>query len=157
MKPVTIILIAVAALAGQALATDCDRSRDALDRGDRSLAQQTAVPLRQQLAAVAEQLELSAKDRYWNRRYDDAVQLYHLLIKAGRAEYDDLYNLACCYARVGKTAAAAKYLRLSVEGGFTDVGHIITDPDFDGVKDTPAFKAVIDELIGAQAQAAVVR
>ncbi|MCU0606813.1 MAG: hypothetical protein MUF78_05210 [Candidatus Edwardsbacteria bacterium] len=151
----TIILIAIAALAGPALAADVVRTRDAQSVGAPVQIRPTPASLRQQLAAVAERLELSAKDRYWNRKYDDAVTFYHLLIKAGRAEYDDLYNLACCYARLGKVAPAAKYLGMSVQGGFTDVRHIIADPDFEGIRDTPAFKAVVDGLIADQARAAV--
>ncbi len=153
MKTATILLIAATLLAGQALAAERSQPADAMNLVNPAPDRHPVAPLRQQLSATAERLELSAKDSYWNRRYLEAVTFYRLLIKAGRAEYDDLYNLACCYARLGKSAPAAKYLSMSVQGGFKDVRHIVSDPDFDGIRDAPAFKAVVDGLIGAQAQA----
>lgn len=153
MKTVIMLLIAATLLGGQALAAGSSQPADAMNLVSPAPDRHPAAPLRQRLSAAAERLELSAKDSYWNRRYREAVTFYRLLIQAGRAEYDDLYNLACCYARLGKAAPAAKYLGMAVQGGFTDVRHIVSDPDFESVRDTPAFKAVVDGLIGAQAQA----
>jgi hypothetical protein len=107
-------------------------------------------PLQQRLAPLADQLELQAKDAYWNQRYRQAIMKYHLLDKAGRCQYDDLYNLACCYARIGNAVNAAKYLLLSVQAGFNDIGHLQADPDFDAVRESPCFRSAVDAIIGTR-------
>ncbi|MEW5818378.1 MAG: hypothetical protein AB1798_23690 [Spirochaetota bacterium] len=100
----------------------------------------------QSLGCIADRLELSAKVSYWKKDYLKAIDFYHLLFKAGKNDFDDLYNLACCYGQVGDEKRAAKYLKLAVEEGFTDINHIKSDSDFEKVKNSPKFKEVMSEI-----------
>ncbi len=150
MKRFLFTIVIAALAAGMALAATANETariaRPANVHSERML----PAPLQQRLAPLAEQLELQAKDDYWNGRFPQAIRMYHLLIKAGRCQYDDLYNLACCYARIGNAANAAKYLLLSVQAGFNDVGHLQADPDFDAVREAPCFRSVVDAIIGTR-------
>jgi tetratricopeptide (TPR) repeat protein len=80
----------------------------------------------------------------------------------------NLYNVACCYAlcvpavgagkpadaltaeeraaRADYTARALKELRAAVDHGFRDVAHIESDPDFDGLRQEPGYRAIVAEL-----------
>lgn len=101
---------------------------------------------REQLSAKAEQLALSARNAYWQANYRASANFYHLLVKSGRAGCNDLYNLACCYGRLGDVKQAAKYLCLSAENGFDNAEHIRNDPDFRDVRNEPLFKKALEKL-----------
>ena len=106
----------------------------------------STVTLCQRMACISEKLEMTAKVYYWEKNYQKAVEFYKLLLKAGKSEFDDLYNLACCYGQLGNEKQAAKYLKLAVEDGFTDIDHIKTDPDFEKVKDSPKFIKALSDI-----------
>jgi tetratricopeptide (TPR) repeat protein len=99
-----------------------------------------------QLSCLAEKIEIWAKANYWAKDYKEAVKYYHLLLKAGRCEFDDLYNLACSYAQMGNEKQAVKYLKLAISDGFKDIDHIMSDPDFEKIKDSPKFISAISKL-----------
>lgn len=100
----------------------------------------------QQLACIADKLEISAKVSFWEKNYRDAITFYHLLLKAGKSEFDDLYNLACCYGQTGNSKKAAQYLKLAVDEGFSDLDHIKSDSDFEKVKDSQEFKKAFEKI-----------
>jgi len=104
------------------------------------------LTLCQRLSSIAEKLEMSAKASYWKKEYRTAIDFYHLLLKAGKSEFDDLYNLACCYGQMGDDKRAAKYLKLAVEEGFTSIDHIKSDPDFEKVKNSPKFQKTMTDI-----------
>ena len=104
------------------------------------------VPGQQRLYEMADRLSLEAKNAYWLGNYQVAVELYHLLLRSGRNDCHDIYNLACCYSKLGNERQAAKYLCLSVEAGFEDIDHIMNDPDFQKIRETSCFKKAIEKM-----------
>jgi len=57
-----------------------------------------------------------------------------------------LYNLACCYGRLGEAAKAARFLVKAVEVGFEDIGLARQDPDFNLVRSAPVFGLAVDAV-----------
>lgn len=104
------------------------------------------MPLINRLNAISERLDLQAKSAYWQGNFNLAAKLYQMLIKRGGCDCHDIYNLACCYGQLGNAEEAARYIRLSVEGGFNDIEHIKNDPDFQKIKDSPFFQMTVDWL-----------
>ncbi len=60
----------------------------------------------------------------------------------------DLYNLACCRALLGRPAAALDALEQSVEEGpgFIGIEHLLEDPDLASLRGEPRWRALIDRL-----------
>lgn len=104
------------------------------------------ISVQEQLSAKAGELAQGARNAYWQGDYKLAAQYYHLVIRAGRGCCNDLYNLACCYGRLGDSKLAARYLTRSVEAGFSDTELIRMDPDFQGIKDVPRFREIVEKL-----------
>lgn len=59
---------------------------------------------------------------------------------------DNLYNMACIYARVGEKENAIKYLKKAIEKGYKNFYHIEADYDMDPLKDLPEFKELMNLL-----------
>jgi tetratricopeptide (TPR) repeat protein len=57
-----------------------------------------------------------------------------------------LYNLACTEARLGNIDQALKYLKDSIQNGYSDVEHIKKDTDLDSLRNNEEFKNIISEL-----------
>lgn len=85
----------------------------------------------------------------WVKKGDEAVRkgdykgaavcyLTYLMRNAKNARV--IYNLACCYARMGQAEPAAQLLKRAVAAGFTDLNLIRKDADFEKVRNTPAFQ-----------------
>ncbi len=55
-----------------------------------------------------------------------------------------LYNVACCESLAGRRTEAIEHLRLAIERSERSRGAAAGDPDFDPIRDDPAFK----ELVG---------
>jgi non-specific serine/threonine protein kinase len=55
-----------------------------------------------------------------------------------------LYNAACMYARSGQRERAFETLAACLKGGWGNRDWIAHDPDFDGIRDDPRFKAVLE-------------
>lgn len=58
------------------------------------------------------------------------------------------YNLACARAVLGRTDEANSDLRRAVELGFANRGHLDRDPYLEPLRDTPAFKMLLDHWGG---------
>jgi hypothetical protein len=54
-----------------------------------------------------------------------------------------LYNVACVFARLGDVQAAVKSLRTSIAAGLEDYEWLKTDPDFDTIRNEPAFIEIL--------------
>ena len=77
--------------------------------------------------------------------YDAAIERGRELIEANPQYAVPLYNLACCESLAGRTADAIEHLRLAAEKSERVRAYAKEDPDFDPVRNEPAFK----ELVGA--------
>ena len=64
--------------------------------------------------------------------------LAYLTRRSGDA--DVIYSLACCYGLLGEAELAAVTLDRAFAAGFGDIDLPLTDPDFDLVRDHPAFR-----------------
>ncbi|MCF7920415.1 MAG: hypothetical protein K9N06_10945 [Candidatus Cloacimonetes bacterium] len=91
---------------------------------------------------------------YWNNgweayqagEYEKAAEAYLEGLHYDITNGSNIYNLACCYGLLGNEKLAAKFLQYSIKNGFENYEHITNDPDFDKVKDSQEFKAVVDSL-----------
>jgi serine/threonine protein kinase/tetratricopeptide (TPR) repeat protein len=100
--------------------------------------------------------------RYLEKHPDDARSHVYLAVELaalGRTEEalaegkraldlspDDplmLYNVACVFARLGDVQAAVKSLRTSIAAGLEDYEWLKTDPDFDTIRNEPAFIEIL--------------
>lgn len=55
-----------------------------------------------------------------------------------------LYNVACCESLAGRTDDAIEHLRRSIDGSERSRASARDDPDFDPIRDEPAFKALVE-------------
>jgi len=56
------------------------------------------------------------------------------------------YNLACCYAKLGKPSESVASLRSAFRSGFDDWKTVRTDPDMESVRGTPEYEALLQEV-----------
>jgi tetratricopeptide (TPR) repeat protein len=69
--------------------------------------------------------------------------------RAAEIDPDDtvtLYNAACTYAALGKHEEALDSLERALDKGYGHKDWIEHDPDFDGLRDTSRFKAILDAM-----------
>ena len=76
--------------------------------------------------------------------YAEAADRGRELVEAHPQYAGLLYNLACCESLAGRTADALDHLRQSVERSERSRAYAKDDPDFDPIRDEPAFKELID-------------
>ena len=90
-----------------------------------------------------EQLEKEAREAYHAQKYEEAAVLYLKYLRRNITDGGNIYNLACCFGLLGKPRLAAKYLERAYKAGFTDVGWMKKDPDFEKVRGNEQFDAMI--------------
>ncbi|MBN2379964.1 hypothetical protein JXM67_09215 [candidate division WOR-3 bacterium] len=88
-----------------------------------------------------------AYESYEEGDYLKSAQYYLALLHYNVNETVAVYNLACCYGLLGKDTLAARYLARAYKSGFTDIQHILQDPDFDGVRESAVFSAILDSIV----------
>lgn len=113
---------------------------DPLDPAVLSRIEQDAAPVQ----AAAEQALQSGDAR-------KAALLYIWLCERRPGDPLTLYNLACCYGRLGKADLAARVLRRAVDAGLEDLNLAKKDPDFDSVRSERVFRDVLDEMASRSA------
>ena len=113
-------------------------------------------------AAAAQAYELltrTAPDsaRYWAQlgislhetgRYQDALAAYRRAL-ALQGMPAIVYNVAAAYARLDQRDSAFAWLDASIAAGFTQVGTLNGDHDFDGIRADPRYARVVDAMRGA--------
>jgi tetratricopeptide (TPR) repeat protein len=72
-------------------------------------------------------------------RYDEALALFDEGLREHPGNPSLLYNLACAEARAGRKKDAIAHLREAIAGGERFAERARTDPDFDAIRDDPAF------------------
>jgi len=98
------------------------------------------------LSTNVDSLEKVAFTHYQNKEYEKAIKNYLCLLQYDINNSNNIYNLACCYALLGKPEFAAKYLEISYKKGFSDYEHIKKDPDFEKVRKDSIFDATMYNL-----------
>jgi phospholipase/carboxylesterase len=86
----------------------------------------------------------AAFSAYQSGDYPVAARFYLEALRYDIGNSGDIYNLACCYGLLKQDSLAALYLKRAFRAGFDDVGHVKRDPDFDSVRASPVFSAVVD-------------
>ncbi len=79
-------------------------------------------------------------------RITDGLRMDRKLVRLLPANATAHYNLACSLALVKRKAEALRALRQAVELGYRDFDWMQQDPDLEGLKDHPAFVALLDQL-----------
>lgn len=85
-----------------------------------------------------------ASNAYYARKYDDAAKYYLTYLRYNIDDAVSIYNLACCYALLGKDTLAVKYLRRALRAGFNDIYFIKTEPDFYSLRTKKIFANALD-------------
>jgi len=93
-------------------------------------------------------------NEYWQKgweayqagEYQKAADIYLEGLQYDITNGQAMYNLACCYGLIGNERLAAKFLEFSIKNGYENYDHISTDPDFDKVRDSVEYTAVVDSL-----------
>jgi phospholipase/carboxylesterase len=122
----------------------CEKKCDKM--GERGEIDPYAIGAGDFLDVDLKQLEKQAREAYDAGKFEEAAVLYLKLLRRNVTDGGSIYNLACCYGLLGKAELAAKYLERANKAGFTDVGWMKNDPDFEKVKENEQFKATIASL-----------
>jgi phospholipase/carboxylesterase len=134
--------VAVLALAAAVGAFGADAGEAALD----PLAPEAADFLDVDAGADLRQAEAA----YREGRYEEAARSYLSYLRSNVRDGRAIYNLACCYGRVGLAELAAKCLRRAYDAGFTDIKFAAGDADFDNVREVEPFASTLAELQGRE-------
>lgn len=103
-------------------------------------------------AATPEQLEQRALDAMVAGRYTKAAGLWQELLELNPGHFRALYNLACCFSRSGDLDQAALRLEQAYDAGMSDAAILISDPDLEALRQSPAGRALIDRLVSETEQ-----
>jgi len=105
---------------------------------------------------IEERLELNPDDaRAWNlgagtlATQGDTERALEFARKSVAIDPDDpmlLYNIACTYARLGRPEESLTTLEHAVDKGYGHKDWVEHDPDFDSIRDTPRFQAILEGM-----------
>ena len=105
---------------------------------------------------IEERLELNPDDaRAWNlgagtlATQGETERALEFARKSVAIDPDDpmlLYNIACTYARLGRTDDSLTTLEHAVDKGYGHKDWVEHDPDFDSIRDTPRFQAIVEGM-----------
>ncbi len=79
------------------------------------------------------------------QQYEEAARHYLYTLQFDPGDARLIYNLACCYARLGKAALAMRYLRRALDGGFNAYDVLVSDPDLAPLRGHPGFDTLMVE------------
>ncbi|MBN2538004.1 alpha/beta fold hydrolase [candidate division WOR-3 bacterium] len=96
-------------------------------------------------------LERLAVEAYQAGDHAEAARRYLAALERDITNATAVYNLACCYGLLGEPELAARNLTRAFRAGFRDIEHARRDPDFDLVRASLPFGAVIDSLARVEA------
>jgi tetratricopeptide (TPR) repeat protein len=86
-----------------------------------------------------------------NEDYDKAAETYEQFLDETPGDAGFLYNLACAESRLGRTEAALRHLRQSVETDAQYKKNALADPDLDAIRGDPEFSAITGQADSARA------
>ena len=79
-------------------------------------------------------------------RVTDGLRMDRKLVRLQPDNATAHYNLACSLALVKRRADALRALERAVALGYNDAEWMQQDPDLEGLKESPAFKKLIEQL-----------
>lgn len=90
-----------------------------------------------------------------NKKFDEAIGIYRQILEmiqpypaeqTAQIKQNCYYNVACAYSLQNKKDDAIEALKFAVKYGWKDTNHMATDKDLDNIRQTPEYKAIIDEI-----------
>jgi len=91
-------------------------------------------------------LRLQADQLAREQKYYEAAQCYLAFLKFNHDDVTAIYNLACCYGKLGKADLAVQSLVMAARAGFRDFKLLASDNDFADIRNTPKFKKLLELL-----------
>jgi phospholipase/carboxylesterase len=91
-----------------------------------------------------------AEAAYRAGEVEEAARIYLTYLRSDIHDGRAIYNLACCYALLGRAELAAECLRRAHAAGFTDVEFAAKDADFDNVRGVEPFASAFAEFKAAE-------
>lgn len=91
-------------------------------------------------------LKQKALTAHHNGEFTKALPHYLELLKYNRRNPTTLYNLACCYARLGEVKLGMDCLWQSVQNGFSQADLIEKDGDFQAIKEKALFRITLENI-----------
>jgi len=94
---------------------------------------------------LAVQLSRRAMQLMDEKNYTEAMQLFqdaHVI----KPTCEKSYNIACCHACMGQSAEAIDALNKAVEQGYSNLHHMLTDPDLSSLHGLEGFQALAGRL-----------
>jgi tetratricopeptide (TPR) repeat protein len=79
-------------------------------------------------------------------RIADGLKMDRRLVRLLPSNPTAHYNLACSLALVKRKSDALRSLRQAIELGYRDIEWMQQDPDLEGLKNDPGFKALLEQL-----------
>jgi phospholipase/carboxylesterase len=98
-------------------------------------------------AATSEKIERRALDAMKAGQYAQAVGLWQEVLERSPGQARALYNLACCYSRIGDLDQAALRLEEASKAGLNNPKLLQSDPDLEALRNTQKGRALIDRLV----------
>lgn len=77
---------------------------------------------------------------------DKAIEVMDSILSLNPDNAGNYYDAACMYSRLKEKENALKHLKIAFEKGYTKFRHVENDDDMDFIRDTPEFKALIEEF-----------
>lgn len=106
-----------------------------------------SVILGEGLAATSEQMEQRALEAMRAGRYMKAAELWQEVLQRSPGQSGALYNLACCFSRIGELDKAALRLEEAFNAGLKDPELLRSDPDLEALRKSQTGRALIDRLV----------
>ncbi len=106
-------------------------------------AEQGTNPTQPDRTTDAKKWFAEASAAYGEKDFLKAAELYVRVLDAGTTWPTVPYNAACCYARLGRTGDAFKYLELAVQKGWSDVEHLKSDADLESLRADPRWEGIV--------------
>jgi beta-lactamase regulating signal transducer with metallopeptidase domain/Tfp pilus assembly protein PilF len=78
-------------------------------------------------------------------RFEEAIELFGEALDQGYRPSASTYNIACGYARLGRTDEAIEWLERALDDGF-DGGYLFKDSDLDPIRSDAAFRELLDRV-----------
>jgi hypothetical protein len=90
-----------------------------------------------------------------NKKYAEGEVAYRTLVELWPRDFLSHYNLACAESLLGHSDRATASLKRSVECGYNDLPHLLSDPDLDAIRSHPGYLAVVSGLQAQQAPVSI--
>jgi tetratricopeptide (TPR) repeat protein len=76
---------------------------------------------------------------YGNKDYDKAIDTFNKVTNITNnknIKAHSLYNISCCYSQMNDYEKSIQMLKQAFESGYIDWKHIMSDPDFDNIRNS---------------------